>query len=320
MTTHNLDIYTYKFDEVLDLFHLTYDYGEADLKRAKRMVLQMHPDKSRLDSQYFLFYKRAYELVYNHYVERSKVRAAVPTEQQVYVAPDTDDAIRRQLAAAYGNNQTHTNHSNTTKTPGKKGAHGFNDDFNRIYEQQMSKPVDNSRNEWWSQKAPIIDGYDPNKKVGVEQASKTLDRVRQNSSALAVYRGVQDYTYMPSAGQLYDDGGAEGADEYASCDPFAKFKYDDLRKVHKDQTVFAVSERDFDNVQTYNSVDQYNRARSAHDMTPMDKQQAEQMFDQKEQLLQRRMQSKQHEATLRAMQNEEKQKSALSAFLLLQNR
>ena len=52
------------------------------------------------------------------------------------------------------------------------------------------------------------------------------------------------------------------------------------REVHKDETVFAVSERDFQNVQTYKSVDDFNRARNQHSYEPMEQQKANQILQQ----------------------------------------
>ena len=54
--THNLDIHMYKLTDLLNLFELSYDISIDDLKRAKKKVLMTHPDKSKLDAKYFLFY------------------------------------------------------------------------------------------------------------------------------------------------------------------------------------------------------------------------------------------------------------------------
>ena len=54
---HNLDINTYNLDEILGLFDLPYQLTQDNMKRAKKKVLMLHPDKSRLDAKYFLFYK-----------------------------------------------------------------------------------------------------------------------------------------------------------------------------------------------------------------------------------------------------------------------
>ena len=85
---------------------------------------------------------------------------------------------------------------------------------------------------------------------------------------------------------LYDEDGMAQDDEfrhhYISSDPFSKLKFDDLRKVHKDQTIFAVSERDISKVPQYSSVDHYSRERNRQSLTPLEKQEAQRILQQRE--------------------------------------
>ena len=60
---HNLDIHMYSLNDILGLFELSYDITLEDMKRAKRRVIMTHPDKSKLSAEYFIFYKKAYELL-----------------------------------------------------------------------------------------------------------------------------------------------------------------------------------------------------------------------------------------------------------------
>ena len=71
--SHNLNIKMYSFQELLDLFKLSSNITIEEMKRAKMMVLKMHPDKSRLPPDYFLFYKKAYEIIYQYYEETHKI-------------------------------------------------------------------------------------------------------------------------------------------------------------------------------------------------------------------------------------------------------
>ena len=68
----DLNIDNYNLDELLELFHLSYDFTENDLKQAKRIVLRTHPDKSGLPKEYFLFFSKAYKIVFNIYEFRHK--------------------------------------------------------------------------------------------------------------------------------------------------------------------------------------------------------------------------------------------------------
>ena len=64
----NLDNYT--LDDLLRLFKLRVDFDDDDLKTAKQIVLATHPDKSKLPSEYFIFFSKAYKLL--NYVHQTK--------------------------------------------------------------------------------------------------------------------------------------------------------------------------------------------------------------------------------------------------------
>ena len=52
----DLDIQNYSLEEIMNLFKIPLNFDVGDLKRAKKLVLMSHPDKSNLPSEYFLFY------------------------------------------------------------------------------------------------------------------------------------------------------------------------------------------------------------------------------------------------------------------------
>jgi len=63
--TIDLNLDNYGLDDLLALFQLTPDYGETELKVSRRTVMKMHPDKSGLDKEYFIFFGRAFNLLVN---------------------------------------------------------------------------------------------------------------------------------------------------------------------------------------------------------------------------------------------------------------
>ena len=70
---HNLNIQTYSLDEILGLFDLNdYNISVQDLKQAKKRVLMLHPDKSKLEPKYFLFYKKAFDIVVQFYDNQNR--------------------------------------------------------------------------------------------------------------------------------------------------------------------------------------------------------------------------------------------------------
>ena len=52
----DLDIDNYSLDDILDLFKIDNINTVENLARAKMITLKMHPDKSGLDKEYFLFF------------------------------------------------------------------------------------------------------------------------------------------------------------------------------------------------------------------------------------------------------------------------
>ena len=88
-----------------------------------------------------------------------------------------------------------------------------------------------------------------------------------------------------------------------------------MRKVHKDETIFAVSESDFHKVPQYSSVEQFNRERNNQDMTPLEKTAAQKMLLEQERILKEKMMNKQYQSQLRTQEYEQKNKTVLSSFL-----
>jgi hypothetical protein len=113
--------------------------------------------------------------------------------------------------------------------------------------------------------------------------------------------------------KLYDD---DDDDSYIQSDPFSKLKFDDLRKVHKDETIFAVSEKDISKVKVYSSPEQLMQVRGTQ-IDPLDKRASEQMIQQEYQQHKSNIQQKQYNAYQNTMRNEEKNKQVLANFLLL---
>ena len=105
MTSHNLDIQNYTYPELLQLFDLKDNsyLTIEDIKRAKHKVLMIHPDKSNLPSEYFLFYKKAFELVHEQFQNTQKEHQTVPHENPDYTpltGGEHNKSTDRQISAA----------------------------------------------------------------------------------------------------------------------------------------------------------------------------------------------------------------------------
>ena len=130
---HNLNIKMYSFKELLALFKLSYTIDINELKRAKMMVLKMHPDKSRLPPDYFLFYKKAFDVIVDYYNETQKVSVEVPQNEIVYQTDTPDKSAARKI----------------NSTMKEMGAEKFQQTFNTLFEKNMVKTRDDSINDWF---------------------------------------------------------------------------------------------------------------------------------------------------------------------------
>ena len=301
--THNLNIQSYSLEELLGLFDLTtYDISSEDLKRAKKKVLMLHPDKSGLDSIYFLFYKKAFDVVVQFYDNQNRHTKPVDGKRLVYTPAD--------------NELNSSTVNKISKTVGAIPTRDFQDKFNQLFESNnMGSRPDESRNEWFTQDRAHF--QIPEGKPSSNNMGESFNQIKQQANGLIQYRGVQEMVHTTSAGNssLYD----EESDQYVSCDPFTKLKYDDLRKVHRDQTVFAVSEQDFAQVQTYKSVDEFNRARSQHSYDPLEKEKATNMLQEQERVMREQLMKKEYKAKLQSEQYVDKNKAVLASFLQIRD-
>ena len=298
--SHNLNINMYSLDELFGLFDLKYNMTLEDLRRAKKSVLMLHPDKSGLSADYFLFYKKAFDMIVQYFHNENKTNIAVTEDNSQYKLFDTQ----------YNKATVQKVKTMVTEMP----ANEFQNKFNQIFEENMASKPDTSRNDWFKTEEPI---FKTNEKVSSKNMGQVFDQFKQQSSGLVQYRGVQHLTHN-SGSQLYEDDD-EARNQYISSDPFSKLKFDDLRKVHKDQTILAVSERDYASMPQFSSVDQYNRERSKNMGAPLEKQEAERLLEKQDALYRQQILKKEHAAKLRTMEYEEKNKTVMSKFLHIGN-
>jgi len=299
---HNLHIHMYNLQEILGLFDLTYAITIEDLKRAKKKVLMLHPDKSRLSPDYFLFYKKAFDIILQLYENNNKQNQTINSETVKYKPLE---------------NTLNNAAKNKVKTViGEMDKSDFNNTFNQLFNDNMVKKPTQTRNDWFSKEEPIYN-IDPN--VSTKNMGAVLDTIKQKNAELIKYNGIQElYVNSNSGSRLYDENEDEDAEDvYISTDPFSKLKFDDLRKVHKDQTVFAVSEHDINKVQQYSSIDHFMRERGKQTLTPLEKQEAEYMLAMKDKQYRERLMQKEYQANLKTLENAEKNKTVLSSFLRL---
>ena len=302
---HNLTIQSYSLDEIMGLFDLdSYDISIENLKVAKKKVLMLHPDKSKLDAKYFLFYKKAFDIIVQFFDNQNRQNRSIQPKDVAY-EPN------------YNDQDTNTT-KQITKNVQEMKSEKFQEKFNELFEaNQMGVRPNTERNEWFQQENSAYDV--PQEKMSKQAMNDNFQRIKDQNNGLIQYNGVQSLNQdSATSNNFYDDDDFQ--DKYMTSDPFSKLKFDDLRKVHRDQSVLAVSEQDINNIKTYGSVEEFNRARSEHSYEPLEKQHADRLLQEQEKAMQQRMMRKEYQSKLQTEQYAEKNKDVMASFLLLQNK
>jgi hypothetical protein len=216
-TEVDLNIKNYNFLEILDLFSIKHNHviTEQDIKKGKLLVLSMHPDKSKLSPKYFIFYKKAFECIIEFYQTQTTVRSK-------NLSYDNDNApqIKKHLS--------------------KIDPKEFNLTFNKLYEENNKIKID-SQNHWFKRDDVII----TSKKTS--NIHENIQMVRnKNQKEKGQSNIVTKFNEFPTLDNhdgcvLHDDYENNDDAPYIYCNPSSKLIFDDIRKVHLNESIINVS-------------------------------------------------------------------------------
>ena len=248
MENLDLNIDNYEYEDILNLFNVSSEFGENDMKNAKKKVLMMHPDKSGLDKKYFLFFTSAYKILYSVYQFREKANLAekldIKTQNIEYIAEK--DKHNEEII-------------NSLKKKNKFNSKEFNTWFNELFEKvKLENDYESSGYGDWlkSNDDNIINAN--NQSEMHKAINQRKDQLR--SQTLTKYKNINE-----SNGGSYCDLTNSKPEEYSSG-MFSKFQFEDLRKAHE-ESVVPVTEEDFK--PRYNSFDDIRFQRGQQNLNPL---------------------------------------------------
>ena len=252
----DLDINNYELKDILSLFHLNYNFTEDDLKRAKKMALMTHPDKSNMDKKYFLFFTSAYKVIYSIYQFRTRSNSQQSTEYVIDEEKDEDkETLLRDISK-------------------KKN---FNQLFNKLFEQ--NRIHDEASETGYGDWLKSDDDLDTRKTTRSEM-NETFEKKKSEVRSLIVHKDIEEMTSSSSASDIMSDR----PESYGSS-MFSSLQYEDLRKAHV-ECVVPVTMRDYEERKKFKNVDEFVRYRddSTH-MAPLSTQQSADFLKQKQAMI-----------------------------------
>ncbi len=224
MENLDLDLNNYTLDDLLNLFKLDYNFLEENLKKAKKVTLMTHPDKSGLDMKYFIFFMEAYEMLEKVFYFRNKRNSNIREE---YKITDSDKHILDSLK--------------------NKNITDFNKWFNKLFNKIKihDNELDSGYNDWYKSESK-----NNNEQVNLSDFKDVFEKKRLEARNMIVNSNELENINAGSSGYNLD----RKVQSNYSSDIFSKFQYEDLKKAHT-ETVIPVSINDIpiiDNTIDYN--------------------------------------------------------------------
>lgn len=213
MENLDLNLNNYDLNDLLNLFKLDYNFCEDDLKRAKKVALLTHPDRSNLKMEIFIFFVEAYEMLEKIFYFRNKRKNP---QRENYEISQADKHILDSLK--------------------NKNIPDFNKWFNKLFEKVkiQDNELESGYDNWYKRKENI-----EIENVNLSDFGVVFERKRQESKNRIVKS--EDLQNLDSGDVGYNlDRKIQG--NYGS-NIFSKLQYEDLKKAHT-ETVIPVTIRD----------------------------------------------------------------------------
>ena len=253
----DLDIENYELEDILNLFKLQYNFVEADLKKAYRIALKLHPDKSKLNGDYFRFYMKAYKIVEKvFYFRKQRKKSKYDT---IYNAKETDGNDDKAILLHSLNG---------------KSIQEFNQWFNKMFEKvKVKDEEDDTGYSSWIKNNKMEE--EENEKVALSDFGRVFEAKKTECKALVKHQGVKEMGENDGYNLV-----REKVNNYSSG-LFSKLPYEDFKKAHT-ETVIPVTHQDFLNKEKFNSLEMYKKHRDSQDVVPPSLQQSQQYLAERE--------------------------------------
>lgn len=242
-TELDFDLANYTLDDLYKLFQLPphMPLNAETLKRARRILVFTHPDKSGLPPHYFTFFTKAYGIL----EEMEGITNNIKTKRQdTYV--DDINTYSNEIHATIKEAHLETNSTHKRTSLMKE----FNTRFEEINRDMLPQNDIRGYSDWMKHENP-----EENTENHRELYAKRKQEMR-DQYALSTHKIHTPTFYCSTGGSSLLDQ----SDDFTSG-LFDNMQYTDLKKSYT-ETIIPVGEEDFQQMPTYSTVEQYQRARN----------------------------------------------------------
>jgi hypothetical protein len=240
----DLDLDHYSLEDLYKLFNIEdSSLNDSNLKNAKQIVLKMHPDKSRLDAKYFLFFSGAYKRLYSVYEFQNKSLKKSYKDEDYF-----DETNKTTLDIMFEKNKDF------------KDSKNFNSWFNQAFEKnKMEDPLEQGYGDWLKSDEGFIN---VSENVSKGNMNDIFEQKKKQIQAVTLYTGVTDTFASTLGGSLLN-----------GSDNFSTEEYTDLRQAYT-ETLIPVTQEDYNRMEKFNNISEYKKHRDRVDITPLSEEEA----------------------------------------------
>jgi hypothetical protein len=248
LDTLDLDIDNYSLEDLFRLFNIqNNNLNDASMKEAKQIVLKMHPDKSRLDAKYFLFFSKAYKTLFYIYEFQNKSTKKTYKDEDYF-----EESNKSILDNMFENN---------TKF---KDPKNFNSWFNESFEKhRIDNPVDLGYGDWLKSDDDFLN---IGENVTKGNMNEVFERKKKQIQAVSIYTGITDMYSSSLGGSLLSGDSSFTTDSYT-----------DLRQAYT-ETLIPVTQEDYEKMPKFKNVNEYKSNRDRIDSKPLSKEESERIL------------------------------------------
>jgi curved DNA-binding protein CbpA len=245
----DININNYSIDAIYKLFGVqNKTLTDEVLKEAKKIALKAHPDKSRLDPKYFLFFSEAYKRLYNIYEFQNKTTKK-----------------NKDTSEFYDSNNNGILDKMFEKEKTLKDPNNFNKWFNEQFDKhKLEDTFQTGYGDWLKSNDDIVE-LEPTTK---ENMAREIEKRKKHVQSITQYNGVNNnYSSGFGSSKLmeYDSNFTSGS--LFSSDGMG---YTDLRQAYV-ESVIPVTEDDYNNMPKFKNVEEYKAHRGNVDLNPINK-------------------------------------------------
>lgn len=252
MDNLDLDIDNYDLNDLLNLFKLDYNFGKEELKKAKKVVLHMHPDKSKLPKDYFIFFTKAFKIIFSIYEFRCQGDRKRSTKYEVEKDEEKEILLK-----------------------GISSSKNFNKIFNEMFEKHFRKEedIEGGYGEWLKE-----ENIEEDKVGNIRDMHSKFEIKKDKARSLVKKEDIQNIQDLDN----YKNFLGEQPECYSSG-IFASLNYEDLKKAHT-ETIIPVTNDDYINKKKFNNVHELQEHRNTANIKPLSDKESLEYLNNKQEL------------------------------------